>query len=64
MVGALKHGFSYRKQNDTFMRWLFGKEKGGSPMIEITSMEATKKLPQNRDENNYKNIISELEKQI
>lgn len=30
--------------------------------IEITSMEATKKLSQNRDENNYKNIISELEK--
>lgn len=30
--------------------------------IEITSIEATKKLSQNRDENNYKNIISELEK--
>ena len=30
--------------------------------IEITSMEATKKLSQNRDEKNYKNIICELEK--
>jgi transcriptional regulator len=30
--------------------------------IEITEIQATKKLPQNRDEFNYKNIISELEK--
>jgi len=30
--------------------------------IKITSIEAQKKLSQNRDEKNYKNIISELEK--
>jgi transcriptional regulator len=30
--------------------------------IEITSIEAVKKLSQNRDAKNYKNIISELEK--
>jgi len=30
--------------------------------IEITSIEAKKKLSQNRDDKNYKNIISELEK--
>lgn len=30
--------------------------------INITSIEAQKKLSQNRDEKNYKNIISELEK--
>jgi transcriptional regulator len=30
--------------------------------IEITEIQATKKLSQNRDEFNYKNIISELEK--
>lgn len=30
--------------------------------IEITSIEAQKKLSQNRDDKNYKNIISELEK--
>lgn len=30
--------------------------------IEITSIEAKKKLSQNRDEKNYQNIISELEK--
>lgn len=30
--------------------------------IEITAIEAKKKLSQNRDDNNYKNIISELEK--
>lgn len=30
--------------------------------IEITSIEAVKKISQNRDEKNYKNIISELEK--
>lgn len=29
--------------------------------IEITSIEAVKKISQNRDEKNYKNIISELE---
>lgn len=31
--------------------------------IEISSIEATKKLSQNRDSKNYENIISELEKQ-
>jgi transcriptional regulator len=30
--------------------------------IEITSLEAQKKLSQNRDDKNYKNIIEELEK--
>ncbi len=30
--------------------------------IEITSIEAVKKMSQNRDDKNYKNIISELEK--
>ena len=30
--------------------------------MEITSIEATKKLSQNRDSKNYQNIISELEK--
>lgn len=30
--------------------------------MEITSLEATKKLSQNRDSKNYQNIISELEK--
>jgi transcriptional regulator len=30
--------------------------------IEITEIQATKKLSQNRDDKNYKNIISELEK--
>jgi transcriptional regulator len=30
--------------------------------IEIDEIQATKKLSQNRDEHNYKNIISELEK--
>lgn len=30
--------------------------------IEITSIQATKKLSQNRDDKNYKNIINELEK--
>ncbi len=30
--------------------------------IEITAIESTKKLSQNRDEKNYKNIIKELEK--
>jgi transcriptional regulator len=30
--------------------------------IEITAIEAQKKLSQNRDDKNYKNIISELEK--
>lgn len=30
--------------------------------IEITSIDAVKKISQNRDEKNYKNIISELEK--
>jgi transcriptional regulator len=30
--------------------------------IEITEIQATKKLSQNRDDFNYKNIISELEK--
>ena len=30
--------------------------------IEIESIEAVKKLSQNRDDKNYKNIISELEK--
>ncbi|WP_413999190.1 FMN-binding negative transcriptional regulator [Flavobacterium sp. W1B] len=30
--------------------------------IEITSIEATKKMSQNRDDKNYKNIITELEK--
>ncbi|MEZ7497191.1 FMN-binding negative transcriptional regulator [Flavobacterium sp. Arc3] len=30
--------------------------------IEITEINATKKLSQNRDDNNYQNIISELEK--
>jgi len=30
--------------------------------IEITSIEAQKKLSQNRDDKNHKNIISELEK--
>lgn len=30
--------------------------------IEITSIQATKKISQNRDDKNYKNIISELEK--
>ena len=31
-------------------------------VIEITAIEATKKLSQNRDEKNYENIITELEK--
>jgi transcriptional regulator len=30
--------------------------------IEITEIQATKKMSQNRDEKNLKNIISELEK--
>jgi transcriptional regulator len=30
--------------------------------IEIDEIQATKKLSQNRDDHNYKNIISELEK--
>ena len=30
--------------------------------IEIESIEAVKKLSQNRDDKNYKNIISQLEK--
>ena len=30
--------------------------------IEITSIKAKKKLSQNRDDKNYNNIISELEK--
>ena len=30
--------------------------------IEITSIEAQKKLSQNRDDKNYQNIITELEK--
>lgn len=30
--------------------------------IEITAIQATKKMSQNRDDKNYKNIISELEK--
>ena len=30
--------------------------------IEITEIQATKKLSQNRDDKNYENIISELEK--
>lgn len=30
--------------------------------IEITRIESVKKLSQNRDNKNYKNIISELEK--
>ncbi|WP_369753239.1 FMN-binding negative transcriptional regulator [Flavobacterium sp. WC2409] len=30
--------------------------------IEVTAIEATKKLSQNRDEKNYENIITELEK--
>ena len=30
--------------------------------IEITEIQATKKLSQNRDEKNHQNIISELEK--
>jgi transcriptional regulator len=30
--------------------------------IEITEIQATKKLSQNQDDKNYKNIISELEK--
>ena len=37
-------------------RGIFGFE------IEIDEMQATKKLSQNRDDHNYKNIISELEK--
>jgi transcriptional regulator len=30
--------------------------------IEITNLEAQKKLSQNRDDKNYRNIITELEK--
>lgn len=30
--------------------------------IEITAIQATKKLSQNRDKKNYENIITELEK--
>ena len=30
--------------------------------IEITEIQCTKKLSQNRDDKNYQNIISELEK--
>ena len=30
--------------------------------IEITQIEATQKMSQNRDDHNYKNIIQELEK--
>ena len=30
--------------------------------IEITEIQATRKMSQNRDEKNYQNIISELEK--
>ena len=30
--------------------------------IEITQIEATQKMSQNRDDRNYKNIIQELEK--
>ncbi len=37
-------------------RGIFGFE------IEIDEIQATKKLSQNRDDHNYKNIISELEK--
>ena len=37
-------------------RGIFGLE------IEIDEIQATKKLSQNRDDHNYKNIISELEK--
>ncbi|MFV8356640.1 FMN-binding negative transcriptional regulator [Flavobacterium sp. XS1P32] len=32
--------------------------------IEITAIQATKKMSQNRDDKNYKNIISELEKTL
>ncbi|MNR46234.1 Protease synthase and sporulation protein PAI 2 [compost metagenome] len=30
--------------------------------IEITAIQATKKMSQNRDDKNYQNIITELEK--
>lgn len=30
--------------------------------IEITEIQATKKMSQNRDDKNYKNIITQLEK--
>jgi transcriptional regulator len=32
--------------------------------IEITEIQATKKMSQNRDDKNYQNIITELKKSI